>query len=211
MKSFLVFCLLFSMSCWGVLMPLTIAADENRSRHMPMDKILEFSLSRLKESIQKTAQKNDRLVFENEILRKNIVDLQQEKEDLIRNISTLSGKRSQPYLQQRELQLMETTDPEGRKQRTLELIRIFQRDIGRIKEEVQILENSLDGREYNSHKHMLLERNEVSEKSLIQAEKQLKSLEHKNRAPTEKIRSLQVKQNELVREIKALEGRLYRF
>jgi len=123
----------------------------------------------------------------------------------------LSGQRSQPKQQQRDVGFIEVADPEGRKRRTQELISHFQRDIARLNEEIRILEDSLSGAEFNSHKKMLLERKKTSGENFVQAEKRLKSLVHKNKTPTEKIRVLHAKQNELVGEIKALEDRLYRF
>jgi hypothetical protein len=208
MKRFFVFYLFVSVGCLGLVGAVAVASDGGISRHMPTDKMLEFSLSRLQESVEKTAQKNDRLAFENEILRKNIDDLLRQREVLAGKRSALVGGNARPYREEKETRLSEAIDPEGRKKRTQELLGIFQRDIARLSDEIRILENSLDGAAFNAHKRLLLEKKESTRKSFGQLEKRLQLLQQKNKAPAETVRLLKQEQTELVGEVRALEGRL---
>ena len=210
MKSFFLFCLLFLISCYGAFVPLATAAGNEPFGHTPMDKMLEFSLLRLKESAQKTMQKNERLSFENDVLRKGIQDLRGVKEALSMKKDALSG-RPDAYRPQKEIRFTEIVDIDGRKGRTQELIAIFQRDIKYLKEKIRVLDDHLSEEGFNSHRKMLLEKKEKSGKGLFEAEKKLKSLEKRNLGPRGQIGELKGAQNELVREIEELQYGLNRF
>ena len=198
------------MSCYGVFVPLGTAAGEVRSEHTPAGKMLEFSLLRLKESVQKTMQKNERLSFENDMLRKGIQDLERVKEALSMKKAELSG-RPDAYYPQKEIQFSGIVDIDSRKERTQELIAIFQRDIRHVEEKIRVLDDRLSEKGFNSHKKMLLERKEKSGKNLLEAEKKLESLGKRNLGPIGQIKELKRVQNEQVREIEDLQYRLNRF
>ncbi len=187
------------------------ATGKERIQHMPTDKILEFSLSRLKESVDKTRQKNDRLAFENDMLRKSIHDLQRQKEFLFGKRTALSGNLKSSDYEEKRLRSIETANGENRQQRTRELINIFQRDIARLKEEVRIIEDSLEGKEFSALRQMFEEKSDKGKEALKQTQKRLRSLGQKNKAPGEKVAALKEEQNSLVREIENLERRLRGF
>ncbi|MCK5259845.1 MAG: hypothetical protein KAJ70_02165 [Candidatus Omnitrophica bacterium] len=189
---------------------MATAADKDRSGHTPADKMLEFSLLRLKESMQKTTQKNERLSFENDMLRKGIADLQKVKETLSEKKGELSG-RSDAYRPRKKVQFTEVADMDGRKRRTRELIAIFQRDIKHFEKKIRVLEDRLSGAGFNSSKKTLLERKKRSGKALIEAEKKLGSLEKRNLRPIKQIKGLEGVQTELTREIERLQDRFNRF
>lgn len=210
MKSILFVCFFFSMSCYGVFVPMATAASWDRSGHTPADEMLEFSLLRLKESVRKTTQKNERLSFENDMLRKGIGDLQRVKENLAKKKAELSG-RPGTYRSNREFQFAEVVDMDGRKRRTQELIAIFQKDIRNSEEKVRVLEDRLNEGGFNSRKKMLSERKERVGKDLIVAEKRLEALKKKNLGPLNQIEELTRVQTNLVREIDGLQYRLNRF
>ena len=210
MKSILFVCFFFSMSCYGVFVPMATAASWDRSGHTPADEMLEFSLLRLKESVRKTTQKNERLSFENDMLRKGIGDLQRVKENLAKKKAELSG-RPGTYRLNREFRFAEVVDMDGRKRRTQELIAIFQKDIRNSEEKVRVLEDRLNEGGFNSRKKMLSERKERVGKDLIVAEKRLEALKKKNLGPLNQIEELTRVQTNLVREIDGLQYRLNRF
>ena len=210
MKSILLICLFFSISGYGVFVPLATAAGNERFEHTPMDKMLEFSLLRLKESVQKTMQKNERLSFENDMLRKGIQDLERVKETLSMKKAELSG-RPDAYRPQKKIPFTEIVDIDSRKERTQELIAIFQRDIRYLEEKIRVLDDRLSGKGFNSHKKMLLERKEKSGKNLLEAEKKFESLGKRNLGPIGQIKELKGTQNEQAREIEELQYRPNRF
>jgi chromosome segregation ATPase len=208
-KCSFLFCLLISISSYGIFVPIA-AAGRGRSEHTPMDKMLEFSLSRLKESVQETMQKNERFSFENDMLLETIEGLQREKESLSMKKAELSGKLS-AYRPRKEPHFREAVDIDSRKERTQELIAIFQRDIRHLEEKVQALNNSLSEKGFNSHKKMLSEKKENGKKNLFEAEKRVNSLEKGNQRLLEEIGQLKNEQNRLASEKEMLQNRANRF
>lgn len=199
-----------SISCQGVFTPIAIAAGSGYSSHTPTDKMLEFSLSRLKESVQKTTQKNERLAFENDMLRQSILDLRKLKETLLAKKAELLGVPV-AYRSRSETQFIGIVDMNAREQRTKELIDILQRDIKRLEEKIRILDDSLNEEGFHSHRKMLLERKDKSERTLREAEKQLEALKKRNMAPIGQIQALKATQNELAREAEGLQYKLNGF
>lgn len=198
------------MSCYGVFVPLTMAAVGGRSEHTPTDKMLEFSLLRLKESAQKTMQKNERLSFENDMLRKSIQDLQRVKETLSMKKAELSG-RIDAYRPPEKIRFTEIVDIDGRRKRTQELITVFQHDVKYLEEKVRILNDSLNGEGLDSYKQMLLKKKKESEKNLSESEKSLKFLKKGNQGLLQKVDQLKGEQNGLAREIEILQNKINRF
>jgi hypothetical protein len=209
MKNILLVCLILSVGCSGALVSLATASGNNQSDHTPTDTMLEFSLLRLKESVQKTAQKNQRLSFENDMLREGIRDLEKKKKFLFAKKAELSG-RSDVHRFEKDIQFTKVLDPAGRKQRVQKLIAIFQNDIGRLEDQIQVLDGQLGGGGFHSHKRMLLERKEKSRKILLKSEKQFDSLEKKSLGAKGQIKELKELQEGLVREIEMLQNRARR-
>ena len=205
MRILIGFFLLFSLGCCLSAPSPAAAAGEDRLQHLPTGKILEFSLSSLKESLEKINQKNERLAFENEMLRKSIHDLQREKEFLLGKKDSLSGTASGFERDRKILRPLKSADLMAREKRTSELIDIFQRDIERLKDEIRVLEGSLSGEGFHARQQMLFDEIRKTEKDLIRVGKKLKLLEQKNEAPKKKIEVLQKEQRDLVQEIKRLE------
>ncbi|MCK5012672.1 MAG: hypothetical protein KAS66_02545 [Candidatus Omnitrophica bacterium] len=210
MKGFFLFCLLISISSYGIFVPLAAAAGRERSDHTPMDKMLEFSLLRLKESVRETMRKNEQFSFENDMLLKSIENFQREKEVLSMKKAELSGKPV-AYRPRKEPHFKEVVDMNSRKERTQKLITIFQCDIRCLEEKVQVLNNSLSEKGFNSHKQMLLEKKGNGKKNLFEAEKRLNSLEKGNQRLLEEIGQLKNEQNRLIRQKKMLHNRANRF
>jgi len=210
MKNFVVFCLLFCVICCGVFLPLATAGGRE-SQHTSTDKVLEFSLSSLKESMQKTMQKNDRLAFENDTLRKSIESLQQTRNILLTKRSELTGAPLSVYRPQDQTQLMGTADIEVRKQKTQELIRIFEQDIMQLERKIQDLRSLLREKQIDSDKKVWFKEKKESQKSLAKAEKTLRSLQKRNRAPLRDIEALKKEQEALIQNMRILEGRFSRF
>ena len=190
-------------------MPTAMAANRERG-HTPTDKMLEFSLLRLKESVEKTTQKNERLSFENDMLHKGIADLQRVKEALSIKMAELSNEPD-AYRPPKETLFTGIADIDGRKERVQELITIFQRDISHLEEKIQVLDDRLNEKGPNSYRKTLLEKKEESGKNLLEAEKKLKSLEKRNFGPIKQIGELKGTQGELAREIEGLQHNLNRF
>ena len=211
MKNLTVLFLLFLLSCCAIGAPLEAATGREENQHMSTGQILEFSLSRLKESIDKTRQKNDRLAFENDMLRKSIHDLKRQKEFLAGKKAALYGGLPSSDYEKKRLQSIETGSVRNREQRTRELIDIFQRDIARLKEEVRIIEDSLEGKEFTARRQMFAQKADEGREILAQAQKKLRSLQQKNEVPEEKIKALKKEQGSLVREIENLERKLRGF
>jgi regulator of replication initiation timing len=211
MKNTTVLMLFFSLCCCATGIPSAAAAEGGGSSHLSTGKVLEFSLSSLKESLEKILQKNERLAFENEMLRKSIYDLAQEKEYLTEKKAGLSGRLPISGLEHKKLQSLRIADRLAREQRTRELISLFQRDIVRLREEVRVLEDSLNAGEFNARRKMLLDKAQKSGKDLVQAEKKFNSMQQKNKAPANKVKALQKEQNDLVREIQGLQYQLRGF
>lgn len=178
---------------------------------MPTDKILEFSLSRLKESVDKTTQKNERLAFENEMLRHSIYDLQQERGFLSGKKDVLSQGLSASDYEKKRLEFIEQVQGGFRERRTYELISIFQQDIMQLRKEIHALEAGLDGEKFDARQRDLSRKAREGAKEVAWAEKKLKSLEQKNKNPKGKVRILQVAQGELVQEIEKLQYGFHKF
>lgn len=209
MKKILFICILFSMGSYSVFVPLARAEDYRPSAHLSADKMLEFSLQHLKESVEKTAQKNERLSYENDMLRKSIQDLQVMKETLLMKRAELSGR---PNIESPQTKMqLGALDMDFRQKRTQELIPIFQNDIQRLKEEVRIIDGSLSEEGFVSRKKMLLQEREKSSKNLSKAKKELESLEKRNRKPLKQIEELKNIQKKLAREVEGLQYKASKF
>lgn len=172
-------CLIISVYC-AVFTPLAIADQQKASRHMSAEEIFQFSLSRLKESVQKTLRQNDRLTFENNVLRRNISDLQREQEILTQKKAKLSGEGSVFLHTQNGAEMFRgAVDISHRARRTQELIDAFGRDILHLEENIRILEDKLDKSQFETKKKMLLARREEIRKNFDRAEKRLRHLTKK--------------------------------
>lgn len=206
MKKFLVFYLFVFIVSYAVSMPPVTAAQDGTSQHLPAGKILEFSLSRLKESMRKTMQKNERFAFENEELRRGILDLQRTRDALAARKAGLSGEPLPAVLRPRPARFAETVDIDKRGQKTQELAAILGQEIGRLQERIRVLEEAPDEKGFEAERRMLSGKKEESRRSLSRAEKKFKSLKKKNTALLRTIEALRKKQDALKRKIRALEG-----
>ena len=206
-KSIVVLCL-FMYLCWNsISIRLVAAANEGESKHISTGRILEFSLRNLKESLQKTKQKNDRLSFENSALRKDIQYLKRMLEKLSLKKAKLLGKPPTFHYQENQMLLTEDFDAKEREGRTNELIDIFQRDVLALQEEIQLLDNQLDQGKFNSQKQLLLDKKQESRKNISKIKKRLKILDKKSRGPQRTIKELESEKSLLGQKLSILKDR----
>ncbi|MBN1869970.1 MAG: hypothetical protein JW847_05275 [Candidatus Omnitrophica bacterium] len=204
-KAFLI-ALLCSAGFCAACVSLAMAAGTSLSEHLPTNKMLEFSLTRLKESVLKIAQKNERLVFENDMLEKSIQGLQRIKAALMMKREELSGWPGDDHFSG-ETRMTESMDDGKRRERTQELIDIFLRDNKYLEEKVQIQESCLSEQGFLAYRKSLGEKKRQSEKSLRDAEKKLTSIQKRNLGPEKEIEELHRIQNDLMREISEIQSR----
>ncbi len=204
MKKFLILFFLIHVSFFGILMSPAIAAGGEMSQHAPTNEVLEFSLSRLKESMQKTIQDNECLALENEELRESVEDFQRVKAALVEKKDAISGRFQSSGYQQEKLRFTEFGRIKNRRERTRALIDIFKHDVARLRDEIFIWDKGLDEREFNSEKQMLLKRKKESSNNFSKEEKKLKSLMRENEALLAVFETLKNRQDELVQELGGL-------
>jgi len=207
-KSIVVLCL-FMYLCWnGISIRLTGAANEGESKHISTGRILEFSLRNLRESLQKTRQKNDRLSFENAALSGDIQNLKRILEKLSLKKARLLGKSSTFHYQENQMLFTEAFDAKEREGRTDELITIFERDVLLLQEEIRLLDNQLDQRKFNSQKQLLLDKKKESRANISKIEKRLKILDKKSRSPQRIIEELESEKSLLGQKLSVLNDKI---
>jgi len=211
MRNFLyksaVLCFYFCI-CWhGISASLEAATDGMGSKHISTGRMLEFSLKSLKESLQKTEQKNDRLTFENAVIRKDIQHLKHVLKNLSLKKSELLGEPSVPHYQEDQMLLTGNFPGEERGRRTLELITIFEKDILALQEEIQLLDNRLNQDQYNSQKLLLLDKKTESRKVYSKLEKRLKILDKTSRGSQKIIKDLEKRKSVLEEKLAALQDK----
>ena len=189
----------------SAFMPLTVTAERANSPHTPTAKILEFSLSRLMESLHKIEQKNERLTFENKALRESIHRLQKEKDILVAKKAERTGKLPNTYQSKKKERSERPVDTEERQARTQELILIFQHDIKELEDRKRVLEMTVSEQEFHDQKQTLLGREKRSAEDVLRAEKELRVLEKRNKKPLKKIEALKKEQNELADQVRELQ------
>lgn len=191
----------------GISMYTASAADEEESHHISTGRILEFSLRNLKESLQKTRQKNDRLSFENTTLRKDIRNLKRILEKLSRKKDKLIGRPSTLRYQENQIALAEVFDVKERERRVGELIAFFQRDVLALQEDIRLLDNQLDQDKFRSEKQLLLDKKKESQESISKIDRRLKILDKKSIGPQRIIGELENEKSLLGRKLSVLEDR----
>jgi len=194
-------CLLAHL-CWsGVSIRLAGAENERGSKHISTGRILEFSLRNLKESLQATRQKNDRLSYENIALRKDIEDLQRMLEKLSLKKAKWPNKPSTVHFQENRMPVIEDFDVKEREVRTNELITIFERDVLALQGEIQLLDDWLDHGKFNSQKQLLLDKKKESRETISKIEKRLKILDKRGKGPQRIIEKLESEKSFLERKL----------
>jgi len=198
---------LFACVSANVILASSVLAAERGSvqRHIPVEKILEFSLSNLKESLEKTAQKNERLAFENETLRENIQDLQRKHNALIARKSELLGEPISMEETKSRVWPARDIDIQERAQRIHERIASFRRDILRLQDQNQILSDQLDKKRYQAKRGLMEEKAESGRRNLARLEKNIKVLKKRNKTPLRTIEALEKEKRSLERRINMLE------
>ena len=206
-KSIVVLCFFMCLGWNGISMYTAGAADEEESQHISTGRILEFSLRNLKESLQKTRQKNDRLSFENTALRKDIRNLKRILEKLSRKKDKLIGRPSTLRYQENQIALAEVFDAKERERRVGELIAFFQRDVLALQEDIRLLDNQLDQDKFRSEKQLLLDKKKESQESISKIDRRLKILDKKSIGPQRIIGELENEKSLLGRKLSVLEDR----
>ena len=189
MKGFGIFCLILCVS-WSGVLPSSATGERERSQHVPTGEMLEFSLSHLKESLQKIKQKNDRLTFENATLYDDIRYLQRVLQRLVARKTELVGESSSFRGQNSQELFMGTVEAQDREQRTKDLITAFKQDINGLEKEIQSLKSDMDSNSFDSEKRLLLERKQKGLNNVSKLEKNIKILVKKSRAPEKAIELL---------------------
>jgi len=180
----------------GISAPLEAATDGMGSKHISTGRILEFSLKNLKESLQKTEQKNDRLTFENAAIRKDIQQLEHMLKNLSLKKSELLGESPLPRYQEDQVLLTGNFNGGERERRTHELIAFFEEDIIVLREEIHLLDNQLNQDQFNAQKLLILNRKTESQQNYLDkssrgSQKTIKDLEKRKRILEEKLAVLQ--------------------
>ncbi len=211
MKNFFVFCLFICVNWAGVFTPLVQAAGKKSTDHISTGTILEYSLLNFKKSLQKMTQKNDRLAFENFTLEKDIQYLERVLEGLIAKKTALSGEVLLLDHQKVPISLKDTRKIRNRERRVQDLITVFEQDIRNLKEQIQLLDGSLDNKMFTSERKLLLERRQGGLRDLSKAEKRLIYLNKRKKAPLKTIKILTEKKGELEEKIITMEKGLARY
>jgi len=194
--------------CWhDISKPLEAATDGMGSKHISTGRILEFSLKNLKESLQKTEQKNDRLTFENAAIRNDIQYLKRMLKNLSFKKSELLGESPPPRYQENQMSLTEILNGGERERRTHELITFFEEDILALREEIQLLDDQLDQDRFSSQKQFLLDKTKESRKNYLEFEKRLKALDKASRGPQKTIKELEKRKNILEEKLVVLQNK----
>lgn len=207
-KSIAILCFFMCICCYCIPISLADAADGRGSKHISTGRILEFSLKNLKQSLQKTKQKNDRLTFENAAIRNDVQYLKRILENLFLKKSELLGEPPMfPYQEDRML-FAETFDRKERERRTDELIAIFERDVFTLQEEIQLLDQQLDWDRFNAQKQLLSDKKKESQRNYSKLEKRLKALDASGRNPKKTIRELEGERSVLERKLTILQNKI---
>ena len=206
-KSAVTLCFCMGMYWCGSLIPLAGASGREGSKHISIGRILEFSLRNLKESLQKTKQKNDQLVFENAALRRDIQKLKRMLRDLSLKKEELIGRSSSLFEQKNKIFFTKTSDRKEREKRIRDLTLIFERDVLALQEEIQLLDSQLDQNRFNSQKQLLLGEEKEGQEYISKAEKKVKSLNKKSRGPKKTIKTLESAKNALEKKLTILQER----
>jgi len=160
------------------------------------DKLLELSLRRLKESVENIAQKNDQLVFENDVLRASIQGLQEHLNYLRGQKEKLTGGVAPVYLDT-SLPGISAKAMDKRKQRTEALITQFERDIVELKRVLGSLESKLDEEQFKMEQKALFKQFKGSQISLNEAQKRFDRVIGKSKGMLKKISTLKEEQEVL--------------
>ena len=206
-KSTFVLCFFMCLGWNGISICTAGAMDEGESQHISTGRILEFSLRNLKDSLQKTRQKNDRLSFENTALRKDIRNLKRMLEKLSRKKDKLLGKPTTLRYQEDQIALGEAFDVKERKMRVDELVAFFERDVLALQEDIRLLDNQLDQEKFKSEKQLLIDKKRESQESISKIEKRLKILDKKSMGPQRIIEELENEKSLLAQKLSVLEDR----
>jgi len=175
-------------------------------KHIPTEKIREFSLSRLKGSFEKMLQKNDQLTFENEVLRRNIKDLQQMKNVLMIEQNDLFKERTPSSNVQKIDQDMIVMDLNNREQRTRGLMGILIRDIDQLKTDMGAFDRVLGTNQFEAEKQIFLERKDSIRQDINKLESRLKLLREKNAKSLSVLERMKSERVILEQKVDALEG-----
>jgi len=191
----------------GISAPLEAATDGMGSKHISTGRILEFSLKNLKESLQKTEQKNDRLTFENAAIRKDIQHLEHMLKSLSLKKSELLGESPLPRHQEDQVLLTGNFNGGERERRTHELIAVFEKDIIVLREEIQLLDDQLNQDQFNAQKLLVLNKKTESRQNYFKLEKRLKVLDKSSRGPQKTIKDLEKRKSILEEKLAVLQDK----
>lgn len=202
-----------SLICLSVLFALGVApvssgeaARRGKSEHTPVDKILEYSIERLKGSVEKSAQQNERLSYENTVLRQSIDELKALEKSLTASKAALVGEGGSHDV--REIAASpELADMGYRKKKTKELIAALQKDIEYVEARLEDLEKRLDDDRFRAYKKELTRNRELRQKDLVETERKLTDLKYSNTKVSDQIEGLVQEQNELLSKINELQFR----
>jgi len=187
------------------------ARDKERPEHIPTEKVVEFTLLNLKESLDEINYENYQLEIKNSTLRKDINYLVRVLESLAVQKSQLSGQPLSFYYPKDQASPSGLIDLEDRKLRTQDLISHFEADIMKLNEQIKILDRKLDGRDHESKREILLRNKESSEANITRMEQRIKSLEKEAESPLRKIEGLKHMQAELEEELREIQESPYSY
>ena len=171
-------------------------------RHIPIDKVLEFTLEQLQDSLQAVSRQNEQLAFENALFRRNI-------QKLNLNMDSTAALDPMPV---RGLPADEGLEAMGgrdvdfklRGQRTDELIAYFEWEIALLNEKIRILDHKLDKGAFGARMKELSRQKDFSIQNMARAEKRYKELEASNRDFLQALSRLKAENEVLEQELMGL-------
>jgi len=206
----MVFCFIW-LFAFMVFAPSVIASRKNKSEHIPMEKIVEFSLLKIKGKLQEKLQNNEQLAYENATIRKDMNYLRRVLEGLAVQKSQLSGKPPSTYYSDFQDQSEKIADKNDRKRRTRVLIGHFENDNRKLGDEIRLIERKLESEEFDVKRKLFIKSRDESRQSLISLQKQIKGLDKSGRGPINAIESLQSRKAVLEQEVYDLQSSIYAY